>query len=237
MIKYDLTWGNCMWSIFWLIVFYFVLLALIEFLKRVQFLGRSQSKVQRIMSNILIIYEPLAIVLGLVTIVLVNPVIHGMVLILILLLAFEPIKNYASGRIFSWTHELKQGQKIKVNKGTGVIKDLGRIGLKLQSKEGTHFVNYSTLLTNGYTLVKGEQMGGLHHLKIRTNVENVNHEQVIRNRLYSCPYVDWTFNPKVEVDTKHDNALKVQLLVKENQHLNYLIQLFKEWGYECSLSL
>ena len=63
--------------------------------------------------------------------------------------AFSRIRDYLSGRIILFNPLIGVGKRMRTDKSTGVISKISRIGLYLQTGEGLHFVNYTTLLTEG----------------------------------------------------------------------------------------
>jgi len=171
-----------------LIGLYFLLLLLSGLVNRAQFLGVWQARFSRVLQFLLHAYEPVALVILLVSFVLVNPVVHGFIAAFFILLGYLPIRNYINGRIFLLANELKEGQHIEINKKAGVVKKTERLGLLLQTPEGLRFVNYSSLLSDGFVLLKGEKVGGLYELQLTAEAgQEKKHHKFLRNRLYSCP--------------------------------------------------
>lgn len=225
-----------LWFVF-LVGLYFLLLLLAGLVERAPFLGNWQQRLDRLLQFVLNIYEPVAFIILAVVFVLLNPWVDGGIVAALVLLGYQPLKNYVSGRIFILTNEIKIGQRIEVKNHTGVIQKIERLGLILQSQEGMRFVNYSSLLSDGFVFLKGEKVGGLHQLQLRPKEEQQqkNHQRILNNRLFSCPYIDWSFQPEIVLveDTAQRYDLKV--LVREEQHLGHLMRLVREWGYECVL--
>ena len=116
----------------------------------------------------------------------------------------------------------------------GIISDMGLLGLYMQTREGRHFVSYAQLLTQGYTIVSGTEVGGFYQLRI----ENPEKENLINNSielmdmLTTLPYLDWNFKPEI---SEESGKYKVKLLVREELHLKELITLIQERGLQSSL--
>lgn len=225
-----------LWFAF-LVGLYFFLLLLSGLVGRAPFLGSWQQHIGRLIQFVLDVYEPIALIVLAVVFVLFNPWVNGGIVAALVLLGYQPLKNYVSGRIFILTNEIRIGQRIEVKNHTGIIQKIERLGLILQSQEGMRFVNYSSLLSEGFVLLKGEKVGGLHQLQLRPLEENQkNHQQFISNRLFSCPYVDWSFRPEISLVEEAAQQYDLRVLVREEQHLGHLLRLVKEWGYECVLN-
>lgn len=236
MENYLLNWSHCLFCFLLLVGFYFLLLLLVGLNNRAYFLREWQTRIHRFLQILLQVYEPFALVLIMVVFVLVNPLVHGPIVAFFILLGYQPIRNYISGRIFLLANEIKIGQRIEIQGNTGIVQKMERLGFLLQTPEGLRFVNYSSLLSDGFVLLKGEKIGGLHQLQLSpVGEEKKNHESFINNRLFSCPYVDWTYKPEIVKRKENQNQYSVRVLVREDQHLGHLVRLIKEWGYECVL--
>jgi len=237
MSKYIISWGDWLLALAFLIGLYFGLMILLEILRRVQFLGRFQKRAIYFLDILLKLYEPIVVTILLVMFVFINPYLHGLFAAFLLLVAYFPIKNYMNGRVFLWSNELEKGNRIKVDQSTGVIQDMGRLGLSLQTQDGLRFVNYTSLLQNGYMLLKGDRVGGLHQIHIEIpDDQKTTEKDILQKRLFACPYIDWTLKPKIIKDHGKENSFIVQLMIREDRHLQYLLQLIKEWGYECNVA-
>jgi len=234
---YSLSWFYFFLYALLLVGLYFLLVLLSGLVGRAQFLGVWQTRLSRLLRFLLHAYEPVALAILLVSFVFVSPYVHGPIIAFFIILGFLPIRNYINGRIFLLANELKEGQHIKINEQTGVVKKTERLGLLLQTPAGLRFVNYSSLLSDGFVLLKGEKVGGLYELALTAEtVQEKKHQHFLRNRLYSCPYVDWTFKPEISTLNQEEQKYGVRVLVREDQHLGHLMRLIKEWGYDCELA-
>ena len=235
MNKYIISWGDWLLALGLLIGFYFVLMILLGILRRVHFLGQFQKRVVHFLDVLLKLYEPIVATILLIMFVFINPYIHGLFAAFLLLVCYFPVKNYMNGRVFLWSNELEKGNRIQVEQSTGVIQDLGRLGLSLQTKGGLRFINYSNLLQDGYMLLKGDRVGCLHQIEIHVPDDHkTTKKDFLQKRLFACPYIDWTWKPRIISSHESEKNFIVQLMIREDQHLQYLVDLIREWGYECS---
>ena len=233
MEDYTLTWTNWFLALALLVIIYLLLLLAASLLKT--YLNNDFGRtIGKILDTILVLYEPLSIIILLVAFILINPYFHGLMAGILILLAFYPIRNYLSGRILRLTSTLDKGQRIKVNDSEGVIQELGRLRLNLQTSEGTKYVNFNTLLTEGFTTMKGVKVGGFHQIEVK-NITETDISTNITYKLFNCPYLDWSFKPEISKLNEDNNHFDIRVLVKEDKHLNQFMDLMREWGYEVVL--
>ena len=234
-VKY--TWGNWLLAAMVLLALYFLLRFIDKRLAKANFLGRRQDAVHRVIRSILLIYEPMALIVLGVGFVFINPMFHGLGLGLLLLAGFMHIRNYFNGRIVLFDKNIKIGAKLSSGGLSGVISELGRLGLRLKNNKGLHFINYSKLLADGYLLHSGEEVGGYYRLKIaaKEDANKAVSSEKIMDTLAAAPYLDWDYRPEVSFSEKNPEQLNVRVSVNEENHLHDLIALIKEQGYDAEV--
>ena len=109
-----LTWPTFLLWIIFLVGLYSFLLLLSGILERAPFLGKWQGRFRQLIQFLLNVYEPVALIIITVSFVLVNPWVHGAIIGLLILLGYQPLKNYFSGRLFLLANEFREGQRIEV---------------------------------------------------------------------------------------------------------------------------
>lgn len=237
MNPYTLTWGTWIWAFILIVGVYFGLMLLIRLLDRVNFPVKRQDQIRFFLRKTLVLYEPIALLLLIVLFVFINPYVHGLMFFLSLFLGYLPLKHFLTGRLFLFVQNLKKKQHIKVGNISGVIQETGYLGLNILTPDGAHFINYASLLSEGYVLLKSKKTGGLHELILRPmEASKTNHHQVISNKLIFCPYVDWSFKPEVISISNSESQYTLQVLVRKDNHLKSLIRLINDWGYDCERS-
>lgn len=183
-----------------------------------------------------ILLEPFGIGIITMTFALINPVVHGSLILISLALAFIPLRNYFTGHLLLLNDAFSEGERIKVNSNEGIIDKVDRLGLTLQIKEGVRFINYTSLINDGYTKVEGERLEGINFLQIIPPEELEDKSmRRLRDKLFACPYIDWFYPPEINlVDQPNQQiAFKARLRVRQDQHLKHLMQLLEDWGYQC----
>ncbi len=183
-----------------------------------------------------ILLEPFGLGIILITFALINPLVHGSLILISLALAFIPLRNYFTGHFLLLNDAFSEGERIKVNGNEGVIDKMDRLGLTLQIKEGVRFINYTTLMTDGFTKVEGERLEGINFLQI-VPPETMEDKSIrhLKDKLFACPYIDWFYPPEINrVDQPNQQiAYKARLRVRQDQHLKHLMKLLEDWGYQC----
>jgi len=238
LLKAYFTWSNLvvealvLWGIYWLLV------VIRRRLRRGALFGRFQQPLTNFVSTFLLVYEPITILLLTLTFFLINPILHGAVLVLFLVAGFSRIRDYLSGRIILSTTLVAEGKRMKTPKASGVISRIGRIGLYLQTGNNLHFVNYSGLLTEGYSLATGREIGGYYQLKVTVDKEEGPKDGVrfLMNKFLTTPYLNRSFRPEVAYGDSGKGTINARVSVREDQHLRELLELMAEWGYPATVA-
>ena len=234
--SFTISWSYWLLALLLIVVLYTLLTLLRNVLERVNLLGSKQSPILSFLKVMLPLYEPAAILFLLVGFIFINPMLHGLLVAFIFLLTFSFVKDYIHGRLFLLSHSLQKGERISTQNHSGLVRNIGRLGISLQVPEGVRFISYSSLMTNGFMLLKGEKIARLHQLLIKTKDEEQALPKVatIENYLFSCPYIDWGLRPEIHPD-KERQGMVAQVLVRKNEHLQFLISVIEEWGFSCSV--
>ncbi len=232
------TWGNFITVAIVLIATYFILRFIKIMLDKADFLGAFQSNVKRIVNSILLVYELIVILILGASFILIHPVFNGLLLGFMAVVAFPHIRKYLSGRIIQFDNVVKIGKRLSFQNKTGQIADTGRLGIKLRTTKGLHFIDYSRLLNEGFTILSGEEVSGLYQLEIahKAPEERKNYRIILHDLLASAPYIDWTQKPQIVQSNSNPNQFKASVTVKDDNQLHELISLIQERGFSCKLS-
>ncbi|NRB47394.1 MAG: hypothetical protein HRU41_06955 [Saprospiraceae bacterium] len=221
-----------------LLALYFILQAAYRLSKRTSILGRWQGRVIDRIRQTLLIYEPIALFLLVGAFILINPTLHGILIAFLLLTGFSHLRNYISGRIILFETPNLRGKRLRTGGVEGIVAQAGRLGLQVETNEGLHSLYYAQIQANGYTLLAGEEIGGVFQLYI----EGQGEEKTVKNpvhlldQLATAPYVDWNHKPELLHTYTEREGVQVRIWVQEESHLYDLLSLIKEWGYQPSLT-
>lgn len=237
LLSIQFSWTYLFTMGLFLLALFFALKFIDRLLDKASFLGRWQLPAIRAVRYLLLVYEPLALILVGGIFVLINPVFHGLLLTLLFLSAFTHLRNYVAGRVIQMDHHIDRGSRLRAGDIEGVVLEMGRLGMQIQTKEGLFHLTYARLLTSGYTLISGDEIGGFYQLRISPKeADNKGrHQQQLQQLLVTAPYLDWNHKPEVTVLDDDAQQLEARVLVREENHLYDLMALIREWGYTCVL--
>ncbi len=232
------TWtGFFTWAVL-LFLLYFAIKITYQLLSRLNLLGRYQVSVLRMLKPVRLLSMP-AIIIVLVSIfVLINPVAHGVIIALVLLLGFDHIRNYFSGKILRLNSNVALGKKISVLQRNGIIEDMTPIGLRLKTTQGLASIGYAKILTDGFLLVGSEDIGGIVQLRVQPKSKDIdveNNERELRSIITHSPFLDWDHIPEIEQDPDDQKIHLITISLKVHSQLSDLILTIEEAGYEAEV--
>lgn len=237
ILAVQFSWTYLLSSILLLLGLFFALQFIDRLLERAAFLRQWQRPIHRVIRFLILVFEPLAVLWVGGIFVLINPVFHGLILALLFLSAFIHLRNYIAGRIVQLDQHIERGSRLRADEVEGVVLEMNRLGIQLQTKEGLYKLTYGKLLDSGYTIIAGDEIGGFYHLKISPKEidSKVRHLQNLQNHFITTPYLDWSHKPELTALDDQEQQLEARVLVREENHLHDLMALIREWGYHCKL--
>ncbi len=236
-MSYHISWGGLLLMGLAFLGFYFVLRLIHRLLATASVRRRGIISARKAMRFALLLYEPLAILVWGIFFVFKNLPFHALLLGLVLLAGFVHIRNYLSGRLIRLGHNISIGKKLRSGQVQGTAARLGNLGLYLQADDGMHYLSYSRLLTEGYTLLSGEDVSSVFHLSIASAEEESPEGQVhqVMDLLASSPYLDWNHSPERIAESTGNGRLEVRVVAREESHMYELVQWLQELGYSCKI--
>ena len=234
----NVSWWEFLLVALSLAAIYFVLFEIQQLTKHSSFSGRYQNQFRELFRKIFVVFELLAIVTLVGVFVWINPWLHGSMMLFLIIGSWSYLRSYISGRWVHFDNHIVEGIEVQTADLQGIVAEMGRVKMHLQTSEGLHHLSYNRLLENGYTLVSGEKIGGFYHLALTPKEANTtfnNHRLHLLDLFGTAPYVDWHHKPELFQDEAIENQIDAKILIKEESHLHELIALIKEWGYQCKL--
>ncbi|MEL6717107.1 MAG: hypothetical protein AAFP82_00155 [Bacteroidota bacterium] len=230
----QITWFNLLLAAIVLLGIYFLLQFVDKRLANSTLSNRYFDVLKNVVHYSLLIYEPLVIVVLVSVFVLINPILHGSIIGFTAIVGFQHLRNYMTGRLIQLDNHVAVGKQVKLSQQQGVISEIGRTGLYLQTTTGRHFIPYQEVYNHGYTLTNRDEVGGFYQLKIETPEDQKGANRLL-DLMATLPYLDWNHQPKVSINDENPNALRVQVSVKEEKHVRELMAALNEWGYQCAM--
>lgn len=230
----QLTWLNLLFAAIVLLGIYFLLRFADRRLTSASLSNPFFDSLKNTVHYGLLIYELLVIVVLGSIFVLINPILHGVIIGGIGIIGFQHLRNYLTGRLFQLDNHVAVGKQVRLQTQEGIIAEIGRTGLYLQTTTGRHFIPYQEVYTHGYSLTNREEVGGFYQLKIETPEDKKGASQLL-DLMATVPYLDWNHQPKINADDEMQNVLRVQVSVKEEKHVRELMTALNEWGYQAQM--
>ena len=230
------SWTDLLLAALLLYAIYALLYLLKGRLERTKRVEGFRAGAYRVVAPLLLLYQPITVLVLAMIFVFINPVLHGTILLLVVAAGFSRIRDYLSGRIILFNPLVTVGKRMRTEKSKGVISRISLIGLYLQTGEGLHFINYTTLLTEGYSLITGKDIGGYYQLHLTPPADAEEPLQSLADRLTTTPYLDRSFRPELTYAGREQQRINARLSVREEKHLTELLSLLSEWGYPATIA-
>jgi hypothetical protein len=233
--KATFSWSEFLFLGAILIAAYFLLQLIKRFLRITQSFGNYRRVIKTVVDNTLLIFEPAVILLLATAFIMLNPIYNGLLLALVVLFGFLHIRNYVHGRIIQSNNALTIGRQIKISNLEGIVHQIERLGLKIKTAKGVHYMNYAHIVKTGYILLSADDISGFYELLIqpKTPDERVNYEAELTDYLSTVPYLDWHHKPEITV--ANDYQIKARVMIKDESHLQELLDLINGWDYSCKI--
>jgi len=231
------TWLNLLRISIFLIAGYFLLHLASRLLPLVRRRNKFIEFLERWIKLFILIFEPVTIGIIASYFVLINPLYHGILMGLILLLGFNHLRNYFNGRIALLTKNIKIGQKLKIDERTGIVVAMDRLSFQLKTSNGIQTLGYSNLFQNGFMLLSGDEVGGYYNLVIDPIAENnsKNIPEKVKDLLATAPYIDHSLPIVLDPISDELSTVRTRIIVKEENHLSHLITLLRENDFDCKI--
>ncbi len=225
------TWGNWLGTFVLIALLYITIRVAIQLVQQYVSSSTTKRNSLKVLKAVYTVYEPLAICILLVSFVLINPIVHGLLLLALFIIFYTVLRKYLFGRLLMFTSNLREGQHIRVRSNEGSIQQLNKLGLLLKTNQGNQRIYYDTIMTKGYTLLRGKEVRQIYELQIAPLKEDQNITQYqIEDKLLTCTFLDWNNQPNIE--SIGDNKFKIWVQTLEERHFNYLVTLLSE-DYQC----
>lgn len=236
--KIDYNWTDLILITLALAVGYLLLFFLRKIMVSLNLKDKLKNVLRVILDRTLILYEPVFILIVISILVMIKPAFHGLIIGLVAVFTYNHIRNYVHGRFIMSDRSLKSGRRIKIGNQEGIITDIGRLGLTLRSDEGLHYLPYHILYSKGYVLSSGEKIGGYYHLYVRPDQtrEELPSLEHLKDIIIASPYIDTDHTPEIGQNISSDGGINVKLLVKEEDHIQDLIDMLAEQGFTSTIS-
>lgn len=214
------------------LVFLLVYLALRSLPVIVGAVGKGQvrnPRTIRILHRIRVVYEVVATVLLVVVFVGISPLTHGLIVCLVMLALWNPLRNYLSGKFLRQQTDIKAGQQIAFGGEEATVQRLTPLGVVLQYPRGTRHVPYRQLQHEGFTRISGANTSNFLELSLMSG--DAEASTALAGHLLACPYLDWEHLPEVNYPQVGSANLRLKVLLLDEDYAPGFISLLGEWGF------
>lgn len=237
LLKPHFTWMFLFATVVFLLLFY----GFLQFIKRQIPQLPITVKFKDWLSNwlrcFLLFYDLIFVVITVSIFMLLNPFWHGIIVLFLISITFPLIRDYVIGRFLCFDPEFQQGKRITIGKDTGVINKMNRLGIYVITNNGTKYINYLILQEKGFSLLTDSLMQEYCDLNISAN-DQVSLDlspEMLLYKLMGVPYLDSEYRPTLITNTTNTH-FQIRVLIRKGNHQQELVNLIKDWGYDCQLS-
>lgn len=227
----DITWGDFLYYVLLLALIYLLIFLAplpVRWLTRP---GLTRRRWTGKVRKIRIAYEPIALVLGLIALIFVSPVLHGLIVTGLVVLGWGAIRNYIDGQLLRLTTPLRPGQEITLENEYGTVQEMNPLSLVLQTEAGSRIIPYRVLRDGGFTISRGARISGVHEFLLVPESDETKKPDFLRNHLFNCPYLSWAQQPDIRTVEGETQRFHVRLLLEDETYATSMRQLVREWGY------
>lgn len=237
-IHYDYSWGGLLTKALILGLLYLLLYMSSWVMNRIPAPSFWQQRIHSIISHLLLIFEALTILILVSYFILIKPFYHGLIVILVMITNFRHLRNYFSGTILRFHPVIRTGNRLSSDGKTGLITEVGRLGIRIQDNKGVHFQDYELLWNQGYTLLNSEEVGRFYQIRVSPTeaftADNVHRS--LQQLINISPYINWQHQPKLTTVDASAHRYLLQLAVYEEKHLTDFIERLEEDHFSCQIA-
>ena len=225
------------WSLLWLASALVAIFLGLNFLRRLfdalSFSPWLRGSGREILRKLLVLFEPVSAFLVGFMFVFINPLEHGIMVVLLIAALFPHLREYLTGRLLILENNLEKDDEIISGSISGKVLFLGRMGLKVLGEKGPIHLSYMNLLKTGYEKISGYESGEYVRFLLDSSSEgNIqNQHRAIVHTLSASPFVDWNTHPEVSLHSETPPVWEARVLLRCESHYEDLAEMLREKGF------
>lgn len=237
LLKPHFSWMFFFGTVVFLLLLYGVLLYLKRQIHQLPLPLKIRDRLSNTLRSLLLLYDLIFVVIAASVFILLNPIWHGLVVLFLVSVTFPLIRNYMIGRFLCFDPEFQQGKRVTVGNDTGVINKMNRLGIYVITNNGMKYINYMILQERGFSLLTDSLMQEYCDLNISANDKDQSNlsAEMLLYKLMGVPYLDSEYRPTL-IANNANIEFQIRVLIRKGNHRQELINLIKDWGYDCQLS-
>lgn len=237
LLKPHFTWMFFFATVAFLILFYGFLQILKKQILQLPITVKLKDRLANGLRRFLLLYDLIFVVITVSIFMLLHPIWHGTIVLFLISITFPLLRDYMIGRFLCFDPEFQQGKRITIGNDTGVINKMNRLGIYVITNNGMKYINYMILQERGFSLLTDSLMQEYCDLNISANDKNHSNlsAETLLYKLMGVPYLDSEYRPTLISNIANTN-FQIRVLIRKGNHQQELINLIKDWGYDCQLS-
>lgn len=225
------SWKGLLYLVLLLLVIYWSL-KLVAFIVK-SFLKRNitNKRIGLFFDKLLILFKPIAFVLLLLDFISINYITHSILLLILGVFGYQHIRNYLSGLFFKTNPLVEIGAQITTNVMKGEIKTLLPFGFVLNTDDGEHYLGYTAVERQGFSVHTATKTSLRQTLYLRTELD----KDEILNLLFDNPILDFDEVPSLKSGDTTD-TLRLQYTLEKGAISEDMIAFLDAMDIETSLT-
>lgn len=228
-LQNTISWPRFFFAALFLIFLYIIIGQLLHFIARIDAVKNNRI-LSEVIKTTLLLYEPVLAILLTTYFVRIHPMTHGLIVLGLIILCFGLLRDYFSGIVFRISKQPKLGMQMAVDPVRGVVSQLHRLGLDLETGSGISYVRYHKIM-QAHNIITGESMKGMVNFSIATEDVSEKKQAAIKRVLQLAPYVDWSWHPMLSAA---DQKINVQLRLHDTRYIKDLMALLQEQDFKTN---
>ncbi len=173
------------------------------------------------------------VVLLVLSFLLVNPVIHGLIVVIAMILLYPVLSSFLNGILAFNNMKLKPGDLIMIDKKRGRISDISLSGIRLQTESNNIFIPFRKLAESSVERYRGDQTMFLSFFCQPVNGEDKLNVNDVERIVFNFPFTEHKSNIEI---TQLKDKFKVNLSLANNRFRSSLMKQFVDAGYQVELT-
>lgn len=208
----------------------------VRYLYNFMLFGRIRIPVADLAKKGLVILEPVVFIFIIGLFISIHPLINGLGILLFCAVTFLQLRDYLSGRIILYTSTIMNDKKISTGKFIGSVVKIGKMGMHISTTEGVLYLNHYRIITEGFTLSAGEELGEYCQIAISQKSGESKTPDLIKKLneiMVTLPFVNWKYKPKISASNEVPGEIEIKMLLHEKVASDEVFRFFVEAGYQC----
>ena len=185
---------------------------------------RTKRWIRGVFDKIMVFYFPIGVSLLLTVFAGINFLAHGLLILIIGILAFNHIRAYINGVLFRSNPLITIGKNFVFNDYLGQIERFLPLGVIINGTNGKRFINYSEIQKVGFSVAKMHDDSHRHELYLKIEDDNID----ILDLLFQNPLVNLNHKPLLK-KTANRNDYCLQFTLEKGATVDQIVAFLNQY--------